>query len=230
MLKSTSKVPPGGWSFYEPRTDHTISQPSFQQLVIAVAQHRLSNRRFEGQWSTDLNVIGDEIHDQIGNRVVQRKKVREWPDWWSDDVPPKPPGLSPRQSTGQPRNPLVATAANLAAGIGLYVEWFGSGDTVPQEEADRRATICVSCPVHQTNPNFSDHFTDAAAGKIMAVFQMINKLNLHTTLDDKLGMCPACSCPMKAKVWAPLDLILKKIRPESKAELWKECWITNAKL
>ena len=56
--------------------------------------------------------------------------------------------------------------------------------------------------------------------------QTAQELDLTTPYDSKLGVCAACDCPMRLKVWTPLKLILEHMLPEAKAALDSKCWIT----
>ena len=120
--------------------------------------------------------------------------------------------------------PKPGFISNATAGIGLYLEWFGEGRPVDQLTAESRAATCIGCPKH-VKGNILQRFNDFAAKEIMAVFGILNDFNLKTSRDDQLAICDACDCPMKAKVWSPIEIIKKHIRPEAEAALWDQCWI-----
>jgi len=85
--------------------------------------------------------------------------------------------------------------AYLKGGIALldYV-FYGDKAMVSQEEAERRGTICLTCP-YNTFPDkgafigWSDRMAEACVGE------------KYVSMHDELGNCEACSCTLKAKVF-----------------------------
>lgn len=86
---------------------------------------------------------------------------------------------------------------------------------VPQEEADRRANICVNCPQNikdiEKSPAiaWSDDIAEHVIGE--------RKSKYH----DELGNCRVCSCLLKAKVWYTDEPGLSK---EEVSLLPSFCW------
>lgn len=66
---------------------------------------------------------------------------------------------------------------------------------VSQEEADRRASICIQCP-HNVFPISKDAFMSWS-----------DELSYHTLgdrktqFDNELGSCDVCTCPLRTKIW-----------------------------
>lgn len=91
--------------------------------------------------------------------------------------------------------------------------FFGDENMVAQEEADRRAAICVQCP-HNVFPDkgpfiaWSDSVAEASTG------------GRKSASHDMLGNCAVCSCPLRAKVFA------KDVTPtdQERQELPDFCW------
>lgn len=85
--------------------------------------------------------------------------------------------------------------AYLKGGIALldYV-FYGENAMVSQEEAERRAKICLSCPFN-TFPDkgafidWSDRMAEACVG------------DKKTSVHADLGNCEVCSCTLKSKVF-----------------------------
>lgn len=83
-----------------------------------------------------------------------------------------------------------------------------------QEEAERRAFICMSCPhnVDREKPEFmqwSDEIAVHAVG------------DRKTTFDKGLGSCAICTCPLRSKVHYGGKI---ELPPEEEAKLIPECW------
>lgn len=68
------------------------------------------------------------------------------------------------------------------------------GSFVSQEEAERRASICATCPKNQVV-----HGCWGCAGILKLVTQYLGKK--HTSKDRALESCAVCGCVLRAKVW-----------------------------
>jgi hypothetical protein len=73
----------------------------------------------------------------------------------------------------------------------------------------------------------SNFYTRSASELLRMQMQTAQELDLTTPYDSKLGVCAACDCPMRLKVWTPLKLILEHLLPEAKAALDPKCWILD---
>ena len=82
----------------------------------------------------------------------------------------------------------------------------------------------MNCPQNGTG-NFTKWFTLPAANYIHKHLATLHEADITTPWDDYLGICEACLCPLKAKVWCPLDIIQAHATPEGLARLDKSCWI-----
>jgi hypothetical protein len=98
------------------------------------------------------------------------------------------------------------------------IDWLGEGAKhVSQEEAERRAKICMGCPnmVHG-----SDFFQQSS-------FAIKNKLGLKVENESALKTCRSCSCPLALKVHVPYEEI-KKWQRDYETELLRKanrnCW------
>lgn len=93
-----------------------------------------------------------------------------------------------------------------------------------RELAESRAGICSDCP--QNSPKtWKDFFNVSAQAFMQGQLEKKNEMKLETSIDDKLGVCQACLCPMKLKVWTPLKHILAKMPADVKPRLDPRCWI-----
>lgn len=128
-------------------------------------------------------------------------------------------------------SPLASAAAGkfelLNAGYALLSEWKTEGyGTVAQEEANRRAEICAGCPKNGDG-GFEKYFTVPFSKLVQKQVEGFKALELATPSDEKLNTCTACLCPLRLKIWCPLDLIEKHLSEKARAELHEACWIIN---
>ncbi len=99
------------------------------------------------------------------------------------------------------------------------VEPFLQNRLVGQEEAERRAAICASCPFN------TDKITEFCVS--CATRSLVSNINQflttrHTSKDGELKFCGVCQCDLKMKAWAPKDSMDE---PELR-ERWPEhCWM-----
>lgn len=71
------------------------------------------------------------------------------------------------------------------------------------------------------------YFTVPASNAIRAQLERKHAMKLETPSDEHLGVCTACDCPLKLKVWMPLDRILAKMPKAAYDALHVNCWIRN---
>lgn len=127
----------------------------------------------------------------------------------------------------QKKTSVAARVRNVAAGVGVLLDWLGSGGkAVEQTLADSRAAICATCPKNDGG-DFIAYFTKPIADKIRTQLEIRGDLQLRTPHDEKLTVCSACDCPLKLKVWVPLDHILAHTSEDTKTKLAPQCWITK---
>lgn len=86
------------------------------------------------------------------------------------------------------------------------------GSFVSQEEAERRALICSTCPKNQTVSGCW-----GCGGIIKAVTKYLG--NKRTSRDKALESCSVCGCVLRAKVWLELGTI-----DNSGLEYPEHCW------
>jgi hypothetical protein len=79
--------------------------------------------------------------------------------------------------------------------------WFAKGfQFVPQEEADRRASICVECPLQADAPG---------CWGCKGIGWLVNKIkgDRTTPYDVRLKSCSVCGCYNPVQVHVPLDVL-----------------------
>lgn len=229
QLKDRNKQIPGGYRFLVAETnwDSTkvlYAMPSLRVITDALIQHRLGNpylmRKYN--WSTDPVVVENEV----ANFNAQICFANGWKDFITSDQPiptPSPP------STPQGGR-VVRFAASLkktSSGIKLVTDWLGDGlQPVAKELAEKRAAVCVACPLNQEG-NFWQKIDAIAAHKVKTLVAIKSDMEIKTPYDSQLKSCQACDCWNELKVQTPLDLILKNSSPEVMARLDKSCWVLS---
>ena len=127
-----SKVPPTGWHFME--GDVRLEAPIPDELEIVIADYRRVNGLPPGDPHIDLiNYICTNFHDHCGKSFV-----------------------SAESAVGKPQRPRLL---DRVAAWAITVWRHGKLAYVSQEEARRRAAICVECPRHGS----WDHCTTCGA-------------------------------------------------------------------
>lgn len=217
---SHTQTPPQGWSYYQPQTRWTLPNPvsvTFDQAVMLIIKHRQANPAITIQFrlATDFNSVAAELDAYTRTRLGMPPISVPKPT-----PPPAVPQLSGAVQAG------VAAVKKIAAGAALLMEWEESGmPPASQAISQDRANTCVTCPKNEQGKGLTDYFTGPLSEKLRARYARLFALNLTTTHDDKLNVCSACLCPLRLKVHTPIELILKRLKPEQRAELDPRCWI-----
>lgn len=215
---SHSEIPPGGWSFFSPQTGWNLPNPvsvTFNQAVQLIIKHRMSNQAIAAKFGLRVDVPGVEQELDTYTRLRL-------------GIPQGPPTLPKSSPPAQSADSLGAVAAvkMLASGAALLLDWETSGrPPVAAKLAVERASKCDGCPKNEPG-HLSLWFTSAASEGIRKRLARLHAMNLTTPHDAKLGVCNACLCPLKLKIWTPIDLVLSHLKPEARERLWLECWIT----
>jgi hypothetical protein len=108
----------------------------------------------------------------------------------------------------------LADALNFLKSMAYWVT-HGTG-FVEQEEADRRARICVDCPFNQ--PIVGCTPCSKFVERIAAVVG-----DRATPYDVGLKGCAVCGCS-GAQVWFPLEALQKGMTPELNGKFPSFCW------
>lgn len=227
MLKSRTTWPPGGFRFRDAKTGLVLTGVlDFKSSVFKIIEARKANPRF------GLPVDFDTVANELDAYCCKSMKIPNDPNYCVQGGGANfPKGLSasghltvPARLVGSAVADVSRFARNTKAGIGLYLEYFGTGAPVDKALATKRAEICITCP-HNEPANLAERFSQVVANQIGMVMGILKDLDLKTGMEDKLHVCKICSCPLSAKQFAPLPIILKHIRPETFAELPDFCWM-----
>lgn len=167
---------------------------------------------------------GWQVEDTWIEKTVEAYQVKVcqmhgWVDYLHDVGGVPPPKTSPSPGLFQLGKRLVAGANAVA------VDWIASGaEAVPIKQAEDRARVCVVCPLNKRGDLLS-FFTVPVSNAIRAAVNLKNEWKLVTPDDGHLGVCEACSCPLKLKVHIPIGDIVRRLAKESFDALDAACWI-----
>lgn len=214
-LKDRQRQIPNGLKFALPELGYQSAPfTSFDTIVNQVDNIVRANpgRAQAARWPTSRNEIAEWV-DDFNARLCH---ANGWNDYitGTEDSPPK--------FNGPPPGRFHA----LAVGAQANAEFILSGNKpVNEEAATARAAVCVKCPLN-TPGDFSNFFERATAEMLRQSIGAMHELKLQTPHDSQLGVCEACWCPLRLKIWFPLEYISKHLNPETKAALHPSCWVT----
>lgn len=216
---SRERTPPNGWMFREPSTGWTAPTPigsTFSQTVSLIIAMRRKNPAITAKFNlaTNPEAVASELEKYTRKRLGLPEEATP------------PPFLEGHRSSGSAgARPVANAMAGLkraAKNTAVPIEWFKQGGMpVSPELANKRASVCIVCPRHEKG----EWFTIAAGELIKKTIELRSDLKLETTYDAQLQSCGVCGCLLRAKVHTPLDVILKKSRPDELAEFPSTCWI-----
>lgn len=222
-LKDRNRQIPNGFIFLQPETQWKPPPfASFQTIVDSLIAHRVANPYLVQKhgWTTDQTSVANEVA-AFNARVCE---VMGWNDYIEpgDGGAPSVPFPSPTPS-------LSGRLSQLAAGGKILVKWIASGaEAVAPELSHSRASVCVQCPLNGKG-DWTSFFTQPVSNAIVAALEDRKQMQLSTPLDDQLGVCEACSCPLKLKVHMKIEPILADMPYESFDALAANCWIRAEK-
>ena len=213
----------GGWMFAQAHTNFQFHTWDFNTLVSQLIAHRRENPRFK--LPTDPAAVAAEVDLANATRMLTIRNAGSYiVQEGQTDAPPFPGpshGLSGRLAE------VAASVKRMAEGTGLLVDWLGSGgNAVAPDLASQRALVCCGCPLNSRAP-LTDWFTVPASEGIRKELSRRSDLKLATAVDDQLGTCTACICPLKLKVHCPADYIQAHLKPAVKAQLDPRCWMLS---
>lgn len=175
-LKSRSTIPYGGmWVWKDPLTGVTLRGVTWKMLYDRIVDQRKANGI----------PIGLSLEEEL-----ERDLCRDYPAEceWSDPTIPRNRRLTMHD---------VVQGTRFIAAFKL-----AGSPVVSQDEANRRASICSTCPFNVT-------FTKPCAGmcpEIAGLVQAVTGIHRTTSYDDELKSCAICGCYTKVSVWVPLDI------------------------
>jgi hypothetical protein len=208
-----------GWKSWEV---DPVSQWDFALLVTRYREHALANPGLA--MPTDIKTIEDMMDLANALRYLQIPGADMYVTRTGESAPKILAPVPDRQGRGVLAS-VVGRARNIAAGQRTLSEWWGEGGKpVLRQVANERAKICADCPQNGSGGLLAV-FTVEAAAKIQHSFEELNDQKMATPHDERLGVCKACDCPLRLKVWTPMVHILKNMPADQKNKLDPKCWI-----
>jgi hypothetical protein len=192
-LKIDNVVPSGGWVYVHPYTDFKITAPTWNDLITRIRSYRLANGMS----------LGPNFEETIGSEVCQQQG-------WGE----------PRclQEEPTPLKQRILGMHDVVSFLKVLKHWLLQNPTlVEQEEADRRAHICTTCPY---NVN-----VQGCAGCTNIASMIFNATgDRQTPHDTQLRNCQVCGCVNKVQVWVPKETLDQGLTPEMRESLPDWCW------
>lgn len=196
LLKFRNEAPPGGWRYFQAETRLMIKGDGPDNLLSNVIEHR----KYKGLTPTDRETVWLEIERQLCSRLSERNCVREGPN--DDWVPVK-------------EQKSVVDFGAIVGFSRAALEWIGSGrEVVPAAEAQRRAAICLACPLNAPSEGCLP---------CSVLYGMIEKSVPKHRRIEGLEICGVCHCSNQAKVNLPADVVRESNRERGLA-FPSHCW------
>jgi len=120
---------------------------------------------------------------------------------------------------------LAEAVKRNAKGVEILRDWLGSGGVpVDRKQAELRSLYCVPCPMNE-RISWRSVFKVSVAKAIIQQERIRTGAEMVLTLDKELGICSACGCYLRLKLWTPLKHILDHTSSDDLGELDEKCWI-----
>lgn len=196
-FKNRQHTPPSGFRFKHPTTGMEISARQYDQWHDKIQEH------CEGNNLPPVDPL-DAEHQNCGRLPKTAAQMFCVSDGDPNDVA---------------YEALRLTAFDVARGTATIASFKLSGvPLVPQEEAERRAAICATCPCNTP-------FRMPCGGLCGELKTIVEEVvgSQKTSKDEQLFQCSVCRCFLGAKVFLPLDA-LKKWESESLHEKYPASW------
>lgn len=196
LLGNPRQTPPDGWTYTQPETQTRMEDlDGLDALAAIVAQHRV----YKGLDRASLEEVKLDIQRQICAGM--------------------PPGIC-RAEPGENYEPVHDQSRRLTLdkiqsfSIAIF-EWIRTGGVlVDEEEAQRRAKICLGCPFNKA----------PSACACAGLWVMVKALIPFKRQIDNLHVCGICGCVNGVKVLMPLDVLKASISGRD-LKFPAHCWM-----
>lgn len=191
--RNLNDTPRGDWNYRQPESGMTFRERHPRAMEEAVFRHRLS--------------LPDLKMEVTGN----------WQQFLWDDICKQDEHLDCVDTEDKGRWPNLTDVWAWAESM---LHWREKGYAiVPQEEAERRAAICITCP---HNKPVSGCFGCKGVGEI--IDRIID--GQRTSVNEKLHQCSACNgCVLGPKVFLPREVIHAEAYAD---KLPSFCWLAES--
>jgi len=236
--------PKGGWIYTETATGWKAPSPksdNFDRTVDKIIAHRFANRAYK--LSVDRTEVEHDLMHQTALRILTDAPEHA-ADWIvaGDDDGKKKLLMQPEQGargeavvararSGNMLERILARVRGISRGASTLADWLGDGASpVSVMVADKRSKTCASCPLNRPEKDWVDTLTESIAEAIRKQTIVKNALGLCTSHEDKLGFCDACGCPLRLKVFMPIETIRARMDSQSVDDLHPSCWIKRERM
>lgn len=109
-------------------------------------------------------------------------------------------------------------------GARILHDWIGQGGTaVEKEQAQKRADVCLKCPMNDTAWEPTKIMGDVIRQQV----ELKNDLQMRVEGEKSLGTCSACLCALRLKVWVPLSYLTKYAKEDDINRYDSNCWVRS---
>lgn len=122
---------------------------------------------------------------------------------------------------------MIEEIRSTAKGVQILESWLGAGGApVADELADKRANVCIECPLN-VEPNWWGRVKNAIASAIKDHLRVKSNLGFRVENEDGLSMCKVCGCCNALAVWTPIEHIKSHTSTEQFVKFPTACWKRN---
>lgn len=199
---------------------------SFREMVLAFMAVVKRNPALAQQLGWPTTQAGAEAF--VDERECRRLLASGYGSFVDLEVPATPTRWNPSEVKKNWRGAAAAVINGGKAAFAAYSSMFGQLGPVDRTLAEARAAVCLACPKNDVAGGLPAYFLESTANGILSLLGALRDLDVSTSVDDRLGVCKACTCPTRAKVWVQLEVIKKDMPAAIWPELQKEgtpCWI-----
>ena len=178
----------------------------------------------------DIGIVGSGINlGGVMREVSQWRRANGLPnglglqDQVVQAICEKYPAECEDDNPHEPMNPRQIGYQEVILGTRVMASFAASGfETVPKEEAERRAELCAKCRMNVP-------FAKPCGGICGALLDIAKRVigGLSTTRDEQLNACFICGCFLKVAVHFPLKLQWEPLSEEQKIRFTAQsehCW------
>jgi hypothetical protein len=178
MPRTTPPVPPG-FAYTQMETSTRIqAEDSLGQLIDLVIAHR----KYKGLTPTDEESVSKDVQRQICSQMP--------PGWCRGE-----PGEDYKPFNDLSRTLTLDKITSFSRAV---FAWVTSGDGyVDEEEATRRAKICLACPFNK----------EVSMCNCSPLWEFLQKVIPPRRRIANLHACGICGCMLQAKVLAPENVV-----------------------